>query len=123
MVRDTFNAEKGILMSFFSGKITAEEIVEWLRIINPERFPVRDLKILLDASEGEYVFQSAQLEKFDTPITDLCRKFESVKTAVIHKTPKETAFSLILSTKTICKNYSEQSFSYKDAALKWLSED
>jgi hypothetical protein len=122
MIKDTFDAENGILTAFFSGKFTAEEIVEWLRIINPERFPTRKLKILLDASEGEYVFQPTQLEKFDKPITDLCSSFESVKTAVIHKTPKETAYSLIISSKTICKNYTEQTFSFKDAAIDWLLE-
>jgi hypothetical protein len=123
MIKDTFDNENGILTAFFSGEFTAEEIIQWLNLITPERFPIKQLKILLDASEGEYVFQATQLEKLDTPIMDLCSSFESVKTAVIHKTPKETAYSLIISNKTICKNYTEQTFSYKDAALNWLIED
>jgi len=106
-----------------SGKFTAEEIIRWLRIISPERFPIKKLKILMDVSEGEYVFQPAQLQMFDEPIMDLCSSFELVKTAVIHKTPKETEYSLIVSSKTICKNYTEQFFAYREDAIDWLLKD
>jgi len=77
----------------------------------------------MDVSDGIYLFQPAQLNKFDEPIMDLCNRFELVKTAVIHRTPKETEYSLIMSSKSICANYTEQTFSSRDIAIEWLLKD
>ena len=120
LINDSFNAETGIVMAVVSGKVTIEEILDWTDTLTPERFPTRSFRGLFDASDVEYSFRPAQLKKFVEAITDFCTYFETVKIATVHTNARGLAFSEVIRSNISNKNFSQQSFFIREAALKWL---
>jgi hypothetical protein len=122
MIKDSFDSKDGIVTASLTGKLTIEEALEWINSITPDRFPVRKLRILMDASDVEYAFQPKQVRLIISTIRDKCSGFDLVKNAAIHNTPREAAFSFLLSNHPIHNNYTHQAFSTKEAAMEWLLE-
>jgi len=120
MIQDRFDKDYNIVIAELTGQVTMDEILKWFDTITPERFPVSQLKMLSDASNVEYVFRKNELIASDKAMEVLTGRFKSVKIAVIHSKPKETAYSEMVRLKTRHKNYTQKTFFTLESALEWL---
>ncbi|MEI6243116.1 MAG: hypothetical protein WCP39_06905 [Chlamydiota bacterium] len=123
MITDYFDPSNNTLVVVLSGEIAFDEVFDWIKTVTPARVPVRKLKMLSDGSEAKYSFSKKQVQQSDIAITELTGRFETIKNAVIHITPIETAFSFLARDAIKYQNYLQQTFSTKEAALEWLLAD
>ena len=122
MITDSFTIESGILIVALSGRITINDILEWSYTLIPTRLPVKDLKILLNASTAEYDFFIDEFQKMDKGVNDLCNRFETVKLARLHSKTNEISLSVIAHDRKLPPNYSTRIFMNHNNALEWLLE-
>ena len=53
MIINTYNHETGIVSINISGKVTYKDLIEWIHMLTPVRFPIKDLKVVLNATDAE----------------------------------------------------------------------
>jgi hypothetical protein len=122
MITDSFTSESSIVVVIFSGRITINDILEWSYTLSPARFPVNDLKILLNASTADYDFLASEFQEMDQGIMDLCNRFSTVRIARLHSKTKEISLSVIAHDRKLPSNYSTRIFINYNNALEWLME-
>ncbi|MBN2694739.1 hypothetical protein JXR93_08755 [bacterium] len=83
----------------------------------------KELRIIEDARDIELSFNVDDLDILIDKIKKVAIKYSLIKHSVIHNSPINTAYTMILSSKTLSNNYNLQVFSTIDAALKWLNSD
>jgi len=120
MITESFDAQNGLVMATLTDKIFMEDLIQWFSNITPERFPVKDYKMLSDATKAEYQFSYQDLHRSDKAIEGLSCRFNSVKIAVVHSKPKQQAYSEIVIEKNRIENYNQKTFSVREIAMEWL---
>jgi hypothetical protein len=123
MITDSFTNESGVIVVVLSGRITVNDILEWSYTLTPARFPLDDLKILLNATTAYYDFLVQEFLKVDQAVYDLCNRFKTVKLARLHSKTNEISLSVIAHDRKLPKNYSTRIFMNQNNALEWLSEN
>ena len=123
MVEYNFRAEKGVLYALVTGRIEAEEMMQRTEMLGQRTDLPRDLKILEDAREAVAVFGVSDVKPMLRNIEKHLGNFDSVRHAVVHSNPMNTAFALIADQFRKDKKYRIRVFSTVEAAEKWLERD
>lgn len=89
-------------------------------LMNEENLP-EVLRILEDATDSVVTFGVRDFEEIAERINKVSEKFRVVKHAVIHNSPKNTAFTLHFMNNYINNKYKLEVFSTLEAATKWLN--
>ncbi len=121
MVFAKFNPQTAILESKIEGKITVKELMECsISLKKNETYP-RFLKILIDSKKGIANFPSNDLSLLAEEYHKVVEKYDSVITAIILDTPKETAFAMLFQSFIKDNTSKFQLFSTREAAISWLN--
>jgi len=80
----------------------------------------RNLKILTDATSASYNLSRSEISEMLNILINQIKPYQSVKTALIHEKPVETALSLLVDNDKPITGYEHKVFSTREAALKWL---
>lgn len=91
-------------------------------LINEITLP-RRLRILEDATDTVVSFSIRDFETLAEKLKEVTKKYEVVRHAVIHNSPKNTAFTLHFKNNFLHKGYNLEVFSTMEAATKWLNSD
>jgi hypothetical protein len=91
-------------------------------LINEITLP-RRLRILEDATDTVVSFGIRDFETLAEKLTEVLEKYEVVRHAVIHNSPKNTAFTLHFKSYYLRKRYGLEVFSTLEAAISWLNAD
>ena len=89
-------------------------------LMNEENLP-EVLRVLEDATDSVVTFSVRDFEKLADRINKVSEKFRLVKHAVIHNSPKNTAFTLYFKDNYINNKYKLEVFSTFEAATNWLN--
>ena len=120
MITWKFDKEKGILIVKYIGKITINEILDYIISVADDKTIPRDLKIIEYTDNIEYDFDVDDISKITNELQKQIEKFERIKMCIIHIKPIPTAYSMIYIRDTTIKNYTIKQFSSEKAAMKWL---
>ena len=120
LITNSFDPETGIITAVFSGEVDVDEVVEWARGITPEKYPVKKLKVLLNATQVKYPFQRDQYYRIDEANELVATLFEQFCFARVHHKPTETAISELVHSHKHPENYFTELFSHEANAMKWL---
>ena len=120
MIKYHFNDDLQILEVIYKGDIKSEDPFKLTKYIRDDNKLPRKLKVLIDASNGNYNFDPASVGEFIKDINLTLKKYEFIKEAFIHSKPKETAYSILFASGQIESNYYHNIFSTKEAAFQWL---
>ena len=88
-------------------------------LVNEENLP-EVLRILEDATDSVVSFGVRDFEKLADRINKVSEKFKIIKHAVIHNSPKNTAFTLYFKNNYVNNRYKLEVFSTFEAASNWL---
>ncbi|MFC2103915.1 STAS/SEC14 domain-containing protein [Bacteroidota bacterium] len=117
----TYSLKTDIFLVIFEGKITFEEIVNYLKDFSDLEDLPNDLLLLYDLSNVELNFAPAEI-KMISHVADLStQKYSSIKTAFLVDKPKMTAYSTLFSNLADEIKTQRKIFSTKEAALEWLN--
>jgi hypothetical protein len=123
MITTEYKKEEGILEVIYDGKITIDDLLDYgKKIRTNETFP-RNLKILTDATRANYTLSKEDISHLIERLERDIQNYNTVKSAFIHKSPRETALSMILEHEERISKYSHKIFSTREAAISWLKED
>jgi hypothetical protein len=120
MITSKFNTEKGILEVYYTGDIQFRDLIEFGNRIYTDTTLPRKLRMLTDVTHANY---KIKINEFPGIIENLkmhLTAFEYIRAAFIQAKPKETAYSMLLTSQNPVKNYYHQVFSTREAALEWL---
>ena len=120
MITVKFNLIKGILETTFSGKMTVDQIIDYINAAKENTSFPRFLKILTDATEAEMTFQGDELMKIVKANNQSLEHYEAIIDAIIINTPRETALSLLYEELSKASKYRFRVFSTREAAIDWL---
>ena len=123
MVEHRFNAEKGVLYALVTGKIEFEEMMERAEMLGQRKDLPRDLKILEDAREAIAGFGVSEIKPMLRNMEKHLHNYDSVRHAVVHSNPLNTAFALMADQFRKDKKYRIRVFSTVEAAEKWLERE
>ncbi len=120
MVQLNFDSKTGILHGISSGEITLEgmfSVIDYMK--NHTELP-RNLLVLEDARNTSPQFQVTELSALAEKIEELIPLYNSIKHAVVHQSPGNTAYALLFSRKHAPTKYKLEVFSTIEGARSWL---
>lgn len=120
MIRYSFNEELNVLEVFYSGDIYLKDLIEYGEMIRESISFPRDLRILTDATKANYLLKPDEVRLVKNIMKEQIKPYKTVKTAVFHQKPFETAMSFILKNEAPIDDYQHDVFSTREAALDWL---
>ena len=123
MINIHFNSETNILEVTYLGKISIEQLLEYgSEIRNNKTYP-RNLKVFTDATKADYTIEEKNIPGLLENLEKDVENYHTVKSAMLHSSPKETAISMILEFEEKIPNYTHRIFSTREAAMQWLLEE
>ena len=122
MITFTGNKNNGILYGLSEGKITIQDMLGAIDYcLNSKELP-RNLLILEDARLAHPEFSPEDLSRIAAKQKLLFPMYQSVRHAVIHDTPENTALAMVFEQKFISPVYKLKVFSTEEGALIWLKK-
>lgn len=122
MIKRNFNNILGILEVFYEGNVGLPELLDFGREIRESKEYPRCLKIIIDATQASYELNYDEIVLLGNSLQTDIESYDSVKSAMIHSMPKETALSMIFENRQRIPNYMRRIFATRMAAMEWLSE-
>ena len=120
MVFAKFNHQTAILESKIEGELTVKELIKCSLTIKENSSYPRFLKILIDSKKAVANFPSNDISLLAEEHHKAVEKYDSIITAIILDTPKETAFAMLFQNLIKNKKSKFQLFSTREAAISWL---
>ncbi len=121
MVRKKMDINKSILYVTTIGNVELESMLTGVAYLEQAEGLPKNLKILEDATFAKAVFKLSEIEIITEQLDNVIKKYSSIRHAVIHSDPTNTAYTILASMMIRQPNYSLKVFSTKDAAEHWLS--
>ncbi|QQS52285.1 MAG: hypothetical protein IPM71_06000 [Bacteroidota bacterium] len=120
MISYQFNNNLQILEVEYSGEVDLNQLIEYGEKIKNDGSLPRNLLILTDATKANYRFEISDTSIILDTLKEQLSSYTSVRTAVIHQRPMETAFSMALEVDQEIPGYQHMVFATRTAALNWL---
>lgn len=113
--------KKGIVLFVKSAKkVSYHEMYSGLEFLEKNDKLPRDLRIVEDATGSEAGFTNEEIDRLIDKIHRVAGLYRSIKHAVIHDDPVNTAFAFMVNNKNKSNNYNIKVFSSKEGAIKWV---
>ena len=121
MISYYFNQSNNYLETKIEGPTNLTEIVELAKnTLGSKSYP-RELKVLDDERNAEYLFTTEDLNKIWDAVLENIDNFTSIKHALLADSPKETAITYLFSQMASKnKKYKLNVFSTPAKAIDWL---
>lgn len=120
MIEYKFNQKIQVLEVSYKGEITLSDLITYGENIKNDKSLPRDIKILTDATSANYQISPTDVEEMLKLLKEQVKPYKSVKSAVFHNKPHETAISYLVDNGKSIPNYKHKAFSSREAALYWL---
>ena len=120
MIEYKFNEIEEILLITVSGNFGINHMLKVIDSFAGDDSLPRKLKILEDARYSSVIFTEEEIQLIIERLKSHLFKFNSIRHAVIHLDPVNTAFAMLVGDRLSGENYILKVFSYEDYALHWL---
>ncbi len=115
--------KKGTILFVKSKEIVSkEDMLQGLDFLLKNTKLPESIRILEDAIESEVTFTIKDVPSFIEKLRIVSQRFLSIKHAVIHKSPKNTALAMLIDSYNLEPIYKLGVFTTQNAALNWLNE-
>ena len=121
MIDYTFNKSEGILLITVRGTFGINHMFKAIDSFSNDSSLPRDLKILEDARFSNVTLTEDELHLIIERLKSHLFKFNSIRHAVIHLDPVNTAFASLVAERLSGGNYFLKVFSNEEYALHWLN--
>jgi hypothetical protein len=123
MVQRIFHEADGILYVNMEGTISLIDMFDGVDFLVKERNLPRELKILESAEKVKVTFDENDISLIVDNFEKSMGSYESIRHAVIHSDPTNTAYTIIASNMIKNCNYHLMVFSTIEAAKLWLNKN
>ncbi len=123
MIKINYDNKIKVLFVECSGIIEIEDMLEYVNNFGNDNTLPRDLLIFENASKADVKFTANDLPLLLEKLFTVLPNYKTIKHAVIHSDPVNTAFAMIINKETTNNNYKIKVFSTEKAAMDWLKTD
>ena len=120
MIEYKFNKTEEILHITVSGTFGIEHMFKEIDSFANDNSLPRELKILEDARNLKVTFTEEEIQLLIERLKSHLFKFKSIRHALVHLDPVNTAFAMMVSERLSSNNYLLKVFSDEEYALHWL---
>jgi hypothetical protein len=114
--------KEGVILHVKSNVIVKlENMLNGLEYLKKDKTLPRNLRIFEDATNAEVAFNINDIDILIEKMHEVVQEYNTIRHAVLHDSPKSTAFAMIIERKKIDTNYMLKIFSTTYAAFKWLN--
>ena len=121
MIRETFNSTEGYLESNWTGDVSVQEIVAYIRRTKENRDYPRKLKILSNALDASINLSIDDLKLISGENKESLKNYDSITDAFVVQEAIVAALSTMYMKISQVRDYRFKIFSTKQAAEHWLS--
>ena len=118
--KNGFDPNEGILYTLSKGVTNIEDMLTGINSLTSNKLLPRNLKILEDAQDAIATFSAKELNIIIQKLEEVLIVYDSIKHAVVHKNPKNTALSMLIGMRVNNPKYSLATFSTIEAAKEWV---
>lgn len=122
MISTNFNPSNNILEVKYIGKVSLQEIVDYISVTKTTSEYPRTLKILTDATKANMLFSPDDVQTIVDANNESLQNYDYIIDAIIVTNPNETALSLFFKLLSENKKYKFKVFSDTQAATIWLTQ-
>ncbi len=120
MIEYKFNKTEEILHITVSGTFGIEHMFKEIDSFANDNSLPRELKILEDARNLNVTFTEEEIQLLIERLKSHLFKFKSIRHALVHLDPVNTAFAMMVSERLSSDKYLLKVFSDEEYALHWL---
>jgi hypothetical protein len=120
MVETSYDEKNGILTVRSFGTISLEDMLKAMEFLANNDSLARNIKILEDATRAKVSFSVSSIQTITDNLSKVMKKYISVRHAVIHSDPINTAYTFLADDILKGTNYWLKVFSTSAAAREWL---
>lgn len=114
------NCGDGFLRVVYDGHIDMQQIIKHINSLIEDSSLPENLKILTDARQSRYLLQKKEGDEVIRYMRQNTTRFNSIKSAILHSSPWETAMATLLQDHSNILNFQHRVFSTEEAAISWL---
>ena len=114
--------KEGVILHVKSNVIVKlENMLIGLEYLKKDKTLPRNLRIFEDATNSEVAFNKNDIDILIKKMHEVVQEYNTIRHAVLHDSPKGTAFAMLIERNKIDTNYMLKSFSTTNAASVWLN--
>ena len=116
------NDNKGTILHVKSKDVVSlTDMLNGINFLKQNTKLTRELRIIEDAKDSTITFTMADIPTLTNEIEEVSKHYKSIRHAVIHNSPCNTAMAMFIKLKSKNNIYQIQIFSTKENAQIWLN--
>jgi hypothetical protein len=120
MIEEHYYTESHFLYSKARGRISYSDLIGFIRSICPEKVASKEIRLIFDGTKARYDFGPENVTHAVQELAQMGRKFDRVQVAIVHSTPIETAYAMMVGEDLSLSNYSQKVFCTVEEAKEWF---
>ncbi len=120
MITEKLSTNGTILDVKSKANISFIDMLNGIEYLNNDKLS-RELRIIESATDSLVSFTIDDIDILINEMYNIAKKYTFIRHAVIHNSPKNTAFAMLMKNNTMNSNYVLEVFSTRKSALKWLN--
>lgn len=122
MISYSYNSDKNIVETIFSGMIEPKEILDFMLDINKDETLPRKLNAIIDVRDADFVFEPIAIQNIVKANFRMNRSFSRIHNAIVANDPQDPTLSLFHQYVHDSLHYKVEIFDDKEKALAWLKK-
>lgn len=116
-----FDTEQHILFTQWSGKILAEDFIEYIDMLGARSELPRQLSTIERMPDVEFAFEVDKIKEVAEAISRTLKKYDFIRSALVFNQPAPVAYAMLYKEMTdTYPNYQVEIFTTEQAAWEWL---
>ncbi len=120
MITPGFNVDSQLLETKSPVVVSLQDMFDSIEFMANNHELPRNLKILEDACGTQVTFTAQELKLIGDKLMILTPRFDTIHHAVVHDSPINTVYGMMLSKNYLPKNYILEIFATREAGFNWL---
>ncbi len=121
MIEKRVDQEGVILFVKSNPVVQLEDMLNGLDYLQKNSDLPKDLRILEDATNVKVAFVISDIDILIKKMHKVIQKYNTIRHAVIHDSPENTAYAMLIHANKISDDYMLRIFSTRKEALLWLN--
>ncbi len=123
MITHIYNQKQNCIETFFKGKVTKTEIIDFIHLLTKKNDYPKDLKILINASEGRLFLKPPNLFPILEENIKMFTIYNTLKVGIVTERPIDTALAVLYTRLIQLDHYQFHVFNSETSAKQWIYKD
>ncbi len=123
MITHFYKQEQNCIETLFTGKVTKTEIIDFIHLLIRNNDYPKDLKILINASQGRLFLKPSNLFPILEENIKMFTIYNTLKVGIVIERPIDTALAVLYTRLIQLDRYQFHVFNTETAARQWIYKE